>query len=90
MKYSRKHFKEEEKFLQQVGYSKLEEHKQMHIDFILKIAMFCKDVMDRKTDVTKEMINYLVSWLVNHVSREDQDFKNEIKQEAELLEKKHE
>lgn len=90
LKYARKHFKEEERFLERVGYPKIIEHKKMHSNFILKIAMFCKDVMDRKTNVTEEMINYLVTWLVSHVSKEDIDFKNYINQEVRPLEKKRE
>lgn len=78
LKYAKKHFKEEEKFLKELDYPKLEEHKKMHIDFIFKVAMFSKDVMDGKSSTAEEMIKFLVDWVVNHTSNADQDYKNYI------------
>ena len=82
LKYAKRHFKEEEKLLREIKYPKLEEHEKMHIDFIFKIAMFCKDVLNGKSSVVEEMIEYLTDWLINHTSSADLDFKNYINQVA--------
>ncbi len=82
LRYAKKHFKDEERLLREVKYPKLEEHEKMHIDFIFKIAMFCKDVLNGKSSVVNEMIEYLTDWLINHTSSADLDFKNYINQVA--------
>lgn len=76
LQYTKRHFKQEERLLKKVGYPKLKEHEKMHVDFVFKIAMFCKDVMECKPDIVEEMIEYLTDWLVNHTSEADLDFKN--------------
>jgi len=67
--------KDEEQLLEEVKYPHLEKHKKMHVDFIIKIAMFCKDVMDGNANITHEMIEYFVNWLKKHTSEADLDFK---------------
>lgn len=78
LKHIKQHFKDEEELLEKCNYPKLEEHKVEHKKFVLKIVQFCKDVLDRKSTVTKEMINFLAGWLLNHTSVNDQDYKNYI------------
>lgn len=78
LKYTREHFRDEENLLKEHNYPKLEEHKKSHERFIYKIAMFCKDVIDGKDNVTEEMIKFLVDWLLKHTSVEDQDYKKYI------------
>ena len=77
-KYIKEHFKDEEALLEKFNYPKLEEHKKEHRKFVLRIAGFCKDVYDRKSTVTEEMISFLVVWLLNHTGVDDQDYKNYI------------
>ena len=76
--YSKRHFKSEEEFLEKINYPKLAEHRANHEEFVYEIAMFCEDVMNGKSTVTKEMIQYLVKWIVNHTSKDDLDYKNYI------------
>jgi hemerythrin-like metal-binding protein len=78
LKYIKEHFKDEEELLEKCNYPKLEEHKEEHKKFVLKIVWFCKDVLDGKSTVTEEMISFLVDWLLNHTSIDDQDYKNYI------------
>jgi hemerythrin len=78
LKHIKQHFKDEEELLEKCNYPKLEEHKEEHKKFVLKIVQFCKDVLDGKSTVTEEMINFLSGWLLNHTSVNDQDYKNYI------------
>jgi hemerythrin-like metal-binding protein len=77
-RYIKEHFEDEEALLEKFNYPKLEEHKKKHRKFVLKIVRFCKDVLDGKSTVTEEMISFLVDWLLNHTSVDDQDYKSYI------------
>jgi hemerythrin len=77
-KYIKEHFEDEEALLEKFNYPKLEEHKKEHRKFVLKIVGFCKDVLEGKSTVTEEMISFLVDWLLNHTSVDDQDYKSYI------------
>ena len=78
LKYIKEHFKDEEELLEKCNYPKLEEHKKEHKKFVKKIVGFCNDVLIGKSAVTEEMIYFLVDWLLNHTSIDDQDYKNYI------------
>jgi hemerythrin-like metal-binding protein len=78
LKYTKDHFKAEEELLYKHNYPKLEEHKKEHKKFLLQIVCFIKDVLHAKSTVTEEMINFLVDWLLNHTSVDDQDYKSYI------------
>jgi len=78
LKHIKQHFRDEEELLEKCNYPKLEEHKKEHRKFVLKIVGFCKDVLDEKSTVTEEMINFLSGWLLNHTNVDDQDYKNYI------------
>ena len=78
LKYIKEHFKDEEELLEKCNYPKLEEHKKEHKKFVKKIVDFCNDVLNGKSAVTEEMIYFLVDWLLNHTSIDDQDYKNYI------------
>lgn len=76
LQYIDHHFKDEEQLLEDLGYPKLLEHKTLHREFTRKIAMFCKDVVQGKAHIAEELIIYLTSWLKQHTSIDDQDYKN--------------
>lgn len=76
IKYTKTHFKDEEELLAKHNYPKLNEHKEKHEEFVYEIAMFCGDVMENKENVNIDMIEYLTEWVLNHTSKDDQDYKN--------------
>jgi len=78
LKYIKEHFKDEEELLEKCNYPKPEEHKKEHKKFILNIVGFCNDVLCGKSNVTEEMISFLIDWLLNHTSVDDKDYKNYI------------
>ncbi|WP_372644083.1 bacteriohemerythrin [Ancylomarina sp.] len=78
LKYTLLHFNDEEEFMKRANYPKLNEHKKKHKEFSLKIALFCTDVQKNKATVTQELLQFLVDWLVQHTSVDDQDYKNHI------------
>ena len=74
--YTQTHFKDEEQILEERKYPKLDEHKKIHNSFLKEVILFTKDVMEAKTTVTEKLIKYLIDWLLNHTSIDDQDYKN--------------
>lgn len=78
LQYVKYHFNEEEELLKEHNYPKLDSHKEEHRRFMQKMAKFTLDVIDGKSSLTEEMINFLVGWLLIHTSVDDQDYKNYI------------
>lgn len=78
LKYTQYHFQDEEKLMKQLNYPNFENHKIQHKEFIYKVTMFCKDVLDQKKTITDELITFLTDWIIHHTSNDDQDFKNYI------------
>jgi len=75
LQYIDVHFRDEEEMLQKINYPKLEEHKKIHRSFTKKIAMFCHDVVKGKSKVAEHLLEYLIAWLSQHTSVDDQDYK---------------
>lgn len=78
LQYIENHFKDEEILLKKRGYPYLEEHKRVHRTFLRKIAMFCKDDVDGKPKIEEELYSYLSLWLLTHIEKTDQEYKDYI------------
>jgi hemerythrin-like metal-binding protein len=78
LRYTLIHFSDEEEFMRKAKYPKLDQHIKTHKTFSHKIALFCLDVQNGKASVTKELLQFLVDWLIGHISSDDQDYKNYI------------
>lgn len=74
--YTKKHFTEEEEFLEAKSYDKnhLAFQKEQHKIFIGKISEFKKnlEINDKKPSI--EMIEFLRDWLLNHIDIEDKKY----------------
>lgn len=72
-RYTIAHFTAEETFMRAIKYSKFDVHKQMHDQFIQRIA-------DEKTRLLNghgfslDVLYFLKDWLVNHILVSDQDY----------------
>ncbi|GAE87955.1 bacteriohemerythrin [Acetivibrio straminisolvens] len=70
--YTRYHFKHEEEYMQSIGYKRLLSQKVAHDDFIQKINEYTPDVVDEnQKDTLLELLNFLATWLVEHIYRQD-------------------
>ncbi|MFW3145793.1 MAG: bacteriohemerythrin [Thermoplasmatota archaeon] len=74
--YSKFHFQEEEKKMEESGYPHLEEHRKLHADFIGNIKVLEEDLMEEgATRAVGESVNtFLWNWLVNHIKVVDTRF----------------
>lgn len=70
--YVRDHFTAEEKLMRQHNYPRLEQHIAEHQDFRNKL----QDLSERsvREDVSQEMVNFLRSWLTNHIGKVDMQY----------------
>ena len=71
--YMKKHFKDEEKYMQDIGYPRLDEHKIQH-----------QEIIDDMTNILKESFSFLdirtmiktvvKRWLIEHIIKDDKDY----------------
>ncbi len=71
--YTKTHFKDEEKYMQSINYPKLNEQKQMHQDFIKRLAELRKEYETSGANITVIIgaNQFILDWLTKHISNED-------------------
>ena len=79
--YSFGHLEYEEKWMEEIGFPSIDEHKQLHEAFKLKVVECCsgirgysgnKNVSAR--NLTKELLDYLFNWWTHHIQDEDKKY----------------
>jgi len=69
--YTKHHFADEEKFMESINYEELAHHKDLHKKLINDVVLVLTDIKKGKTIDPLALVDFLISWLVNHVSYED-------------------
>jgi hemerythrin len=70
--YTITHFHDEEEYMKKVGYDGLEAQQIAHQAFIDKLGNIDLDeVDDNQDEYLRDLINFLLSWLVNHIMKMD-------------------
>jgi hemerythrin-like metal-binding domain len=70
--YALTHFQHEEEYMMSINYKKLFSQKVEHQDFVDKIASYDLDKLDEnQKDSIVEILDFLNSWLVNHILKSD-------------------
>ena len=70
--YSLAHFKAEEELMLRHKYPDLINHKIIHSEFIKKVDEFNSQL--EKKAIGKELITFLVTWLIDHILKEDKKY----------------
>ena len=66
------HFSHEEKFMTEINYPKIEEHKKLHREIISKINEFVKQLPNMEiSSFEKELAKIIDIALVHHIIQED-------------------
>jgi len=68
------HFSTEEKYFDKFHYEHSKEHKEEHEIFRKKILEFSRNFEKGKAKITQELLDFLVSWLKNHLIVQDQKY----------------
>ena len=73
MKYTKTHFKDEEKYMQSINYPELNAQKQMHEGFIKKLAELKKQYEESGANITVIISanQFILDWLTKHISTAD-------------------
>ena len=72
--YTQGHFALEEKYFIQTNYPASDAHKIEHKDFVKKVADFRDGFNSGKLGVSIEVMNFLSSWLKNHIQGTDKKY----------------
>ncbi len=73
LEYVYSHFTEEEEIMEKRGYSGLDDHKKKHEVLKETFEKFMKDLKSDSLDMDN-FLNFSKSWLVNHITIEDQKY----------------
>ncbi len=72
--YATMHFKTEETYMIKFNYTDYIYHKIEHLDFEKKTISYCERVAVGAYPITKEILEYLGKWLVNHIQITDKKY----------------
>lgn len=72
--YTQFHFAAEEKVMTQQTYPGLAAHQTQHQNLVKKVVEFQKGFLDGKTMISGEIMQFLNSWLVNHIMDIDKQY----------------
>lgn len=71
-KYFKKHFQDEESYMKEIKYDKLEHHIEIHNDIINGLNDFIKEIPTMEvTDIEKKLKDFIEDSLVEHILQED-------------------
>ncbi len=77
--YTQSHFAFEESLQEEAGYKYAKPHQKVHQLFIRRIGEY-QERFALGQDITEELHQVLVSWLINHIRRDDADYVGAVKQ----------
>jgi hemerythrin-like metal-binding protein len=72
--YSLYHFLLEEQHMRDIGYKEVDSHINDHRGFTLGAIQLRKDVKNDDREATKDLIEFLGKWLLNHIVIEDKKY----------------
>ncbi|MBK9161439.1 MAG: bacteriohemerythrin [Nitrosomonadales bacterium] len=89
--YTLSHFAFEESLQEEAHYPFLKAHKKVHDLFVKRVGEY-QERFKLGDDVSEELNNLLVTWLFNHIKRDDADYvtavKSNMAQHEAFVEKK--
>ncbi|MGR3293647.1 MAG: bacteriohemerythrin [Candidatus Scalindua sp.] len=74
VEYANTHFKTEETYMIKFRYPEYQYHKEEHLDFSVKAIAYESRVVNGDVHVATEILEYLKSWLVEHIQRTDKKY----------------
>jgi hemerythrin-like metal-binding protein len=77
--YTVYHFGVEEELFIKFQYPHAVSHLEEHKDFVARIEEFNAQLMDGKSKLTFQLMNFLKNWLLNHICGSDQAYVSHLK-----------
>jgi len=81
--YSLIHFRKEEKYMKNLSYPELNEHKKNHNSYIYTVSMYNTQLLDTNPPDPIEIVKFLKTWWTNHILQLDLQYEN-FKRENQL------
>lgn len=78
--YTATHFSTEEQYFTHSGYHDVERHKEVHRNFVAKVAEVERDLQHGRIDVGDSLLDFLKRWLLNHIKVTDHEYVPFVKQ----------
>ncbi|MBX0311030.1 MAG: hemerythrin family protein [Sulfurihydrogenibium sp.] len=72
--YTEHHLSEEEKFMEEIGYPELEQHKKVHELFRKEIHNLAPHVENGDPKAFKQALSLAWGWLYNHIAKTDKKY----------------
>jgi len=72
--YAATHFEDEEELMEEAGWEGLDRHEGLHAEFLWKAGDFEAQVKNDSAQASREVLQYLLNWLVRHIHVEDRAF----------------
>ena len=73
IEYAGYHFQTEEALMEQFSYPGMEKHKATHEAFRIKVTALKRQLDEHVATVPQELLEYLRSWLINHITIVDKE-----------------
>ncbi len=73
--YAETHFRHEEDYMQQIAYPEIEEHKQMHNQFIEQVFRLQDEYESGVLRLSDDVMDFLKDWLTRHIIETDSKLK---------------
>lgn len=68
--YTEKHFREEERLMEEIAYPKLEDHKRIHKLLAMEVDTFHKE-LTRGNVSPRQALVFINGWIVKHINEMD-------------------
>ena len=72
--YSNDHFVYEEEYMLEIGYPDAGDHQKIHQAFDAKISEYQNALDHASPQMTKEILDFIQHWLLDHVANEDRKY----------------
>lgn len=70
--YTREHFRDEEEYMESIGYEGLAAQKRAHEAFVDKLAaMDAGELENGSREYFQQLVEFLLGWLINHILQSD-------------------
>jgi len=77
--YTKYHFDREEVMLKENNYPEFDAHKEQHESMISQVSEFIHEYQQHNERTIDDVIQYLKSWLINHINGCDQEYAHFLK-----------
>jgi hemerythrin-like metal-binding protein len=72
--YARSHFHFEEKYMEQLGYPHLIEHRRLHRDFENQVYNYIRQIEAGTLILNTSLLKVIKNWLLEHILSEDKKY----------------